>query len=106
MIVSRAEELSRLDRLLADLLAGRGRALVLHGEPGIGKTTLLEALVPRAGDEVVLLHARGVQSEAGLTFSAMADLLQPVLSELDTLPGLQAQALAGALALGPPASGG
>ena len=106
MIVSRAEELSRLDRLLADLLAGSGRALVLHGEPGIGKTTLLEALVQRAGDEVVLLHARGVQSEAGLTFSAMADLLEPVLSGLDALPDLQAQALAGALALAPPAPGG
>jgi hypothetical protein len=103
MIVRRSEELGRLDRLLADLIAGRGRALVLHGEPGIGKTTLLEALVGRAGDDVVVLCARGMQSEAELTFSTMSDLLHPVLSELRALPGLQAEALAGALALGPPA---
>ena len=44
MIVSRAAELSRLDDLLAALAGGEGSALVVRGEAGIGKTTLLETL--------------------------------------------------------------
>ena len=47
MIVSRAAELGRLDEFLQRLRAGDGGALVVHGEPGIGKTTLLDALAAR-----------------------------------------------------------
>ena len=43
MIVSRTAELGRIDRLLAGLLSGHGGALVVHGEAGIGKTTLRDA---------------------------------------------------------------
>jgi predicted ATPase len=43
MIVSRVAERARLDALLAALVRGEGGALVVHGEAGIGKTTLLEA---------------------------------------------------------------
>ena len=50
MIVSRTAELARLDALLAALVRGEGGALVVHGEAGIGKTTLLEALIQRCGD--------------------------------------------------------
>ena len=105
MIVSRAAELSRLDDLLAALASGEGGALVLHGEAGMGKTTLLEALAVRAGDAVTVVRAFGAETEAELTFSALADLLDPVLGELAVLPKLQAAALMGALALGPPAPG-
>jgi hypothetical protein len=48
---------------------------------------------------------RGAETEAELTFSALADLLDPVLGELTALPEPQAAALMGALALGPPAPG-
>ncbi|HWM95639.1 MAG TPA: AAA family ATPase, partial [Streptosporangiaceae bacterium] len=105
MIVSRAVELSRLDDLLAALAGGEGGALVVRGEAGIGKTTLLEALAARSGDAVTVIRACGAETEAELTFSALADLLNPVLGELAALPEPQAAALMGALALGPPAPG-
>src|ERR671916_658509 len=104
MIVSRAAELGRLDELAERLRSGDGQALVLRGEAGIGKTTLLEALAERAGD-VTVLRARGVETEAELAFAALSDLLAPVVEHLDALPPPQSAALAGALALGPPAPG-
>src|SRR6516162_2710530 len=105
MIVSRMAELARLDDLLAALARGEGGALVVHGEAGIGKTTLLEALVERSGDAVTVVRACGAETEAELAFSALADLLGPVLGQLDALPVQQAAALTGALALGPSAPG-
>src|SRR6266487_140853 len=105
MIVSRAAELSRLDDLLTALAGGEGGALIVRGEAGIGKTTLLEALAARSGDAVTVIRACGAETEAELTFSALADLLDPVLGELTALPEPQAAALMGALALGPPAPG-
>src|SRR3954468_17026138 len=105
MIVSRTAELRRLDRLLAGLLDGDGGALVVHGEAGIGKTTLLDALVERAGDRVTALRASGVETEAELAFCALADLLAPLHAALGALPGAQRAALESALALGPVAPG-
>jgi AAA ATPase domain len=105
MIVSRAEEVGRLDELLERLYAGAGCALVVRGDPGIGKTTLLDALVQRCGDGVTVLRARGVETEAELAFAALADLLAPVIDDLASLPAPQAAALAAALAVGPPAPG-
>ena len=105
MIVSRTAELSRLDDLLTALASGEGSALVVRGEAGIGKTTLLETLAVRSGDAVTVIRTCGAETEAELTFSALADLLDPVLGELTALPEPQAAALMGALALGPPAPG-
>src|SRR5215469_16685309 len=105
MIVGRSRELARLDDLLAGLLRGEGSALVVHGEAGIGKTTLLDALAERAGERVTALRVCAAETEAHLAFAALADLLQPLLGELESLPAPQAAALAGALALGPPVPG-
>ncbi len=105
MIVGRVAELGQLDRLLADLLAGRGRALVLSGEAGIGKTTLLDALVERCGGDVAVLRTAGIETEAEIAFSALLDLLVSVVDDLDALPAPQSAALAAALALGPPQPG-
>jgi hypothetical protein len=99
MFVSRTAELDRLERVL------EGGALVIHGEAGIGKTTLLDVLVARAGDRVTTLRARGVETEAELAFCALADLLAPCLDALDALPTRQRAALEAALALAPPAPG-
>jgi tetratricopeptide (TPR) repeat protein len=105
MIVGRAEELAQLEQLLADLRAGRGRTLVLRGEAGIGKTTLLRALGGRCGAGVTVLRAGGVEAESELAFSALSDLLTPVVAERATLPDPQAAALAAAIAIAPPQPG-
>ncbi len=105
MIVSRVTELSRLDAVLDGLATGQGSALVVHGEAGIGKTTLLEALIRRSRATATVVRAGGAETEAELAFSALADLLEPVLGEVAALPAPQAAALRGALALGPPVTG-
>jgi predicted ATPase len=106
MIVSRMAELARLDALLAALVRGEGGALVVHGEAGIGKTTLLDALVERCGGAVTVVRACGAETEAELAFSALTDLFYPLLRQLDALSAPQAAALMGALALEAPAPGG
>jgi DNA-binding CsgD family transcriptional regulator len=105
VIISRVAELRRLDELLDALIRGSGGALILHGDAGIGKTTLLDALADGAGDAVTVVRACGAETEMELPFSALADLLGPVLSHLDALPVPQAAVLMGALALEPPTPG-
>ena len=105
MIISRGDELNRLDRLLAGLRSGAGGMLSIRGDPGIGKTTLLDALAARCPDDVTVLRASGVETEAELAFAALSDLLAPVIDELSALPEPQSHALSGALALGPPVPG-
>src|SRR3954452_19599790 len=51
-----------------------------------------------------VLRARGVESEAEVPCAGLAELLGPALARLDRIPSRQADALAGALALGPPAA--
>jgi DNA-binding CsgD family transcriptional regulator len=105
MLEGRDDELVRLDELLAELRNGRGSALLLHGEPGIGKTALLDEVVRRCVDDVIVLRASGVQTEADLAFAALSDLVAPVLDGLTELPAPQADVLRSALALGPPSPG-
>jgi DNA-binding CsgD family transcriptional regulator len=99
-LVGRDEELARIGRLLAGARAGSGRVLALAGEPGVGKSVLLEQAVEWAAGMRVL-RARGVQSETHIPFAGLADVLRPALFLLDRLPGPQAEALEGALALIP-----
>jgi len=86
-------ERTRLAALLDDARAGRAGTLLLHGEPGVGKSALLEDLVTAAGDDVRVLRAQGVESEAPLPFAALHRLLRPVLGTLERLPAPQARAL-------------
>jgi predicted ATPase len=105
MVVGRAGELDKLDRLLSHVRAGGGQALLIRGAPGIGKTTLLDAVVESCPDDVEVLRAGGIETESNLPFSALSDLLAPVIEERSALPAPQSAALAAALALGPPAPG-
>src|SRR5262249_55617101 len=78
--------------------------LVIRGDPGIGKTALLEDTRDRAEDMHVL-SARGVESESELPFVALHQLLRPALPQIERLPDPQAAALRGALGVGGEASG-
>ena len=100
MMLGRKDERLALDRLLAEARQGRSGVLALVGEPGIGKTVLLEYAAQRA-DGMRVLWARGVESEAQVAFAGLAELLRPALAALDRIPAPQARAVAGALALGP-----
>src|SRR5262245_38712135 len=100
MLLGRTDERLAIDRTLAQARAGRSGVLALTGEPGIGKTAMLEYAAETAG-EMRTLRARGIESEAVIPFAGLAELLRPVLGALDQIPEPQAAALAGALALGP-----
>jgi DNA-binding CsgD family transcriptional regulator len=98
MIVGRAAERARLEALLGEARAGRSGALIIQGEPGIGKTALLEHAVACA-EEFTVLHAVGVESEAKLAFSGVLELLRPIVGELAAVAEPQAEALRRALGL-------
>src|SRR6516165_6434120 len=97
-LVGRERECAAIDRLLDDARAGVGGALVVRGEAGIGKSTLLGYARQRAA-LMRVLSAGGVQAESDLAFAGLHELLRPVLGHLGGLPGIQSQALAGALGL-------
>jgi len=84
--------------LLARLRTGEGGTVVLVGEAGIGKTTLLEWAAANSRD-LRLLRASGRESEADLPFVALADLLRPLDRLIESLPTPQARALSSALLL-------
>jgi DNA-binding CsgD family transcriptional regulator len=89
----RRRECAALDRLLDGVRGGRSGALVLRGEPGAGKTALLQYAIGSAtGLRVV--RAVGVESEMELPFAALHQLCAPVLDGLERLPGPQRDALA------------
>src|SRR5213592_3208993 len=102
MLLGRDDERLALDRLLAEARQGRSGVLALVGEPGIGKTALLDH-AERQAQDMRVLRARGIQSEAAIPFAGLAELLRPALGALDAIPSPQARALAGALALEPAA---
>ncbi len=100
MLIGRTQERLALDRLLAQARDGRSGVLGLVGEPGIGKTALLEYAAESARG-MRILRCRGIESETVIPFAGLSELLGPTLSVLERIPTPQASALAGALALGP-----
>jgi hypothetical protein len=99
-LLGRDPECAAIDRLLDDARAGAGGALVVRGEPGIGKSALLDYAKQRAVPMAVL-SAAGVEAESDLAFAGLHGLLRPVLGHLPELPEPQSAALAGALGLAP-----
>jgi DNA-binding CsgD family transcriptional regulator len=81
-----------LDGLIDAVRAGESRALVVRGEPGVGKTALLEYLVEQASGCRVT-RAAGVQAEMELAFAGLHQLLAPMLDRLERLPAPQRDAL-------------
>jgi DNA-binding CsgD family transcriptional regulator len=105
-LIGRTTELGALTDLI-DTVTESGAAMVVLGDPGIGKTSLLRAAgehARAAGYRV--LNATGIESEAHLPFAGLHHLLRPVLSRMDRLPRTQAEALSTAFGIGegPPPS--
>jgi predicted ATPase len=102
-LTDRLRERDALDRLIGAVRAGQSRALVVRGEPGVGKTVLLEYLAGQArGCRVA--RAAGVQSEMELAFAGLHQLCAPMLGHAERLPAPQQDALRIAFGLvgGPP----
>src|SRR2546425_560998 len=100
MLLGREPELIAIDQALAAARLGTSSRLLIRGEPGIGKTALLEHAVSEAGSMRVLA-ARGVEFEADVPFAGLHELLHPTLALLDRLPQRHAAALRSSLGLGP-----
>jgi len=84
--------MSVLGRFTDGVRAGESRVLVVRGEPGVGKTALLEYLVGQASGCRVA-RAAGVQSEMELAFAGLHQLCAPMLDRLESLPAPQRDAL-------------
>jgi predicted ATPase len=94
---------SVLAGLVTAVRAGESRVLVVRGEPGVGKTALLDELAGQAaGCRVV--RVAGVQSESEFAFAGLHQLLAPMLDRLERLPAPQRDALRTVFGLseGPP----
>jgi DNA-binding CsgD family transcriptional regulator len=100
MLLGREQERRAIGQALAQARSGTSAVLALTGEPGIGKTALLDYAAGQAGG-MRLLRARGIESEAQIPFGSLLELIRPALVLLDQIPPPQAVALEGALALRP-----
>jgi AAA ATPase domain len=87
MLQGRRIQQAAIDVLLGQADAGASGALVLRGEPGIGKTALLDYAADRASGQMPVLRAIGIESEAELPFAGLHQLVRPALGRLGALAG-------------------
>jgi hypothetical protein len=98
VLQGRRGEREALERLLGAVRGGQSRVLVVSGEPGVGKTALVESVIGSASGFGVM-RAVGVESEMELAFAALQQLCAPMLDRLDRLPAPQQDALGVAFGL-------
>src|SRR5262245_21294131 len=99
-LTDRLRERHALDQVVDAVRAGESQVLVMRGEPGVGKTVLLDYLAGRASEAACLVtRSTGVQSEMELAFAGLHQLCAPMLSRAERLPGPQREALRTALGL-------
>src|SRR5438445_11377954 len=99
MLLGRESEQATIGALLERARSGVSETLVVRGEPGIGKSALLNDAAAHASGMTVL-SATGIESESELPLSGLAELLQPLHHLIPEIPNPQAAALMAALALG------
>jgi DNA-binding CsgD family transcriptional regulator/tetratricopeptide (TPR) repeat protein len=99
-LIDRAAECEAIDRLLAGARAGVSGALVLRGEPGVGKTALLEYAV-EFGDGMLVVRLVGTKPEVDVPFAALHELLSSLRPALDPLSDRHRDALGSTLGLMP-----
>ncbi|WP_324188460.1 helix-turn-helix transcriptional regulator [Nocardia higoensis] len=97
VLYGRESEQARIDQLLCDARAGRSGALVLRGEPGVGKTALLDYA---AAQGLATVRSAGVESEAELPFAGLHLLARTAAPLIERLPERQRAALLGAFGVG------
>src|SRR5689334_23081052 len=102
-LIDRFAERSLLDGVLRDVRSGQSRVLVVHGDPGVGKSALMEYVAERAVG-CHLGRAAGVEAEMELAYAALHQLCAPMLDRNVHLPPPQRDALCTAFGLsaGPP----
>jgi DNA-binding CsgD family transcriptional regulator len=100
MLLGRAQECARVEVLLEMARSGQATALLVTGEPGIGKTAILQHAIEQA-EGFRVLRAVGVPVEANWPYAALHALLWPLADLLGEIPERQARVLKGALALAP-----
>ncbi len=98
-LFGRQREIAVLERLLSTAREGHGAVLVVYGDPGVGKTALLEYISDAAQDFRVVRTA-GVEGEMELGYAALQQLCSPILEYSDRLPDPQRDALGVAFGLG------
>jgi DNA-binding CsgD family transcriptional regulator len=98
VLLGRRDECAQIERLLDEARHGRSGVLVIRGEPGIGKTALLEHARERAAG-LTVVQAAGVESEVELEFAGLLDICRPLREHLDEVPLAHAEALRAALGL-------
>src|SRR5258705_13360548 len=91
-LLGRQREREVLGRVLDAARGGEGGVLVVHGEPGVGKTALLDWMVEE-GRQLRVLRAVGVEGEMELPFAALQQLGSPILDRSERLPDPQRDAL-------------
>ena len=91
-LLGRQRERAVLAGLLDGARRGEGGVLVVHGEPGVGKTALLDWMVEE-GRQLRVLRAVGVEGEMELPFAALQQLCAPILDRSERLPAPQRDAL-------------
>src|ERR1039458_10050112 len=97
-LVGRQREREGLGGLLNAARGGDGGVLVVHGEPGVGKTALLDWTVEEAR-QLRVLRTVGVEGEMELPFAALQQLCSPILDRAERLPDTQRDALSVAFGL-------
>ena len=90
--MGRDAELAKLEELLASVRAGGSAALVVRGEPGVGKSALFEQLIASA-PEFQIVRAVGVEGEIDLPYAGLHQLCRSMTDAIDGLPQPQSDAL-------------
>lgn len=98
LLLGRRVEREALAGVLQAIRSGQSVALVLRGDPGVGKTALLDYFAGEAA-ECQVIRAAGVQSEMELAFAGLQQLCSALVGRLEQLPGHQRDALGAALGL-------
>ena len=98
MLLDRLVERAALAHLLDAVRTGQSGVLVLRGEPGVGKTALLDYATELAGD-LRIARVAGVESEMELAYAGLQQLCAPILDRVEGLPVPQRDALRTAFGL-------